>query len=257
MKIRLINGDCLSYLERETRVFDMILVDPPYGCTSKHWDKIVPVDRMWSLCRGRVRDDGATLMFGKEPFSSLVRVANLDEFKYDWIWAKNRAVGFVNAKLKPMPKHEVISVFSRGTTANGCDGNMRYFPQGLRPCSRIRKARCGDDYWRPSHHDTITRNTGYPTSVIEFAGSNCKFHDTEKPVSLIEWLVRTYTLEGEWVLDFCAGSGTTAIACMRSGRNCVCVEKDNEIFDVMASRVCDERKSIMKMNGNDIEVLYA
>lgn len=153
-----------------------------------------------------------------------------------------------------MPKHEIISVFSRGTTANGCEGNMRYFPQGLRSCSRIRKAHRGDDYWRPSHHDTITTHTGYPVSVVRFACSNGSHHDTEKPVKLIEWLVRTYTLDGESVLDFCAGSGTTAIACMRSGRNCVCVEKDKDIFGVMRDRVIRERDEAFERFGTEIEV---
>ena len=254
IKITLVNADCLDYMRSISNVFDMILVDPPYGCTGNRWDKIVPVNEMWELCRPLVRDDGATVVFGKEPFSSLVRVSNIDEFKYDWIWEKNRAVGFVNAKLRPMPKHEIISVFSRGTTANGCAGNMRYFPQGLRECSRIRKAHCGDDYWRPSHHDTLVTHTGYPVSVIRFACSNGSHHDTEKPVRLIEWLVRTYTLEGESVLDFCAGSGTTAVACMRSGRNCVCVEKDKDIFGVMRDRVIRERDEAFEKFGTEIEL---
>ena len=107
---------------------------------------------------------------------------------------------------------------------------------------------------RPSHHDTLVTHTGYPVSVVRFACSNGSHHDTEKPVKLIEWLVRTYTLECESVLDFCAGSGTTAVACMRSGRNCVCVEKDKDIFGVMRERVIRERDEAFEKFGTEIEV---
>lgn len=243
----LLHGDCLELMKeiRDDSV-DMILCDLPYGTTSCKWDSVIPFDLLWEQYKRIIKGNGAIVLFGSEPFSSALRTSNLEMFKYDWVWVKNNAVGFVNAKLKPMNKHEIISVFSKGKTANRNTNNMPYFPQGLIPYGKESRSgnKKGKDntYWRPSLKSSneggyIQQYTNYPTTVLHFDKVNKAVHPCQKPVSLLEYLVKTYTSEGDTVLDNCMGSGSTGVACKNTGRHFIGIEFDENYFNIAKERI--------------------
>lgn len=201
---------------------------------------------MWEQLKRIIKPNGAIVLFGQEPFCSLVRVSNLRDFKYDWQWRKTRPAGFTNAKLKPLKDLETIMVFSQGTTANGSSRNMPYFPQGLEDCdlewNRPRVYLSGDSGVSPARKNhKLTRKIekkGYPRQVLDFANPNNEvLHPTQKPVALMEYLIKTYTNEGETVLDFTMGSGTTGVACVNLNRNFIGIELDEGYFDIANKRI--------------------
>lgn len=224
---------------------DMILCDLPYGTTACRWDSIIPFEPLWEQYKRIIKDRSAIVLFGFEPFASKLRTSNLQWYKYDWIWEKNNSVGFVNAKLKPMNKHEVISVFSNGKTSNCNKNNMCYNPQGLIEVNKITKNRNkkGKDntYWRPSMRSAtegyVQKYTGYPTSVLHFDKVQRAVHPTQKPVPLLEYLIKTYTNEGDTVLDNCMGSGSTGVACINTNRKFIGIELDEHYFKIAQKRI--------------------
>ena len=231
-------GDCFDVMrELPDASVDMILCDLPYGTTACNWDSVLPFDELWrEYCR-IVKPNTAIVLCGAEPFSSALRMSNLTWFKYDWIWHKSRALGFTNAKNKPMNKHETISVFSSGTVANRSDRRMPYYPQGLvaygKTVSGIKACKAdeggGHRFARASHKaEHLQEFTGYPTSVVEFPNEGRTIHPTQKPVALFEYLIRTYTNPSEVVLDNTAGSGTTAVAAENAERRWICIERDED-----------------------------
>ena len=245
--IRLMFGDCLERMsEIATGSVDLVLTDPPYGTTACKWDAIIPFEPMWAQVKRVLKPNRVAAIFGQEPFSSMLRASNLSMFKYDWYWRKSRPSGFTNAKLKPLKDIEVISVFSNGATANGSDRNMPYYPQGL---ERVDKAwlrpenyiglNQGTSPSRKSHAlSRVIENTGYPRQVLDFANPNAdQVHPTQKPVALMEYLIRTYTNDGETVLDFTMGSGTTGVACMNTGRRFIGIENNAEYFNIAERRI--------------------
>lgn len=164
-------------------------------------------------------------------------MSNPEWYKYDWIWVKNTPVGFVNAKLKPMNRHEVICVFSDGTTANGSENNMVYYPQGLVEYGKVthnsNKPDKDNTYYRPSwEEERVQEYTGYPTMVLYYDKPKKPVHPTQKPISLLAYLIKTYTREGETVLDNTMGSGSTGVAAVKTGRNFIGYEKDEKYFDI-------------------------
>jgi site-specific DNA-methyltransferase (adenine-specific) len=243
------HGDCLELMrDIPDQSVDMILCDLPYGngTTSCKWDSIIPFDSLWEQYNRVIKGTGAIVLFGSEPFSSKLRLSNLDMFKYDWVWVKNNAVGFVNAKLKPMSKHETISVFSKGKTANRNPNNMPYFPQGLIPCGKELRSgnKKGKDntYWRPSLKSSngggyIQEFTNYPATVLFFDKVQKAVHPTQKPVDLLEYLIKTYTSEGDTVLDNCMGSGSTGVACVNTNRSFIGIELDPKYFEIGCTRI--------------------
>jgi len=200
---------------------------------------------MWNELKRITKDNGAICLFGSEPFSSHLRLSNLKMFKYDWIWIKSRALGFTNAKLKPMNKHEIISVFSDGKTSNRNKKNMPYYPQGLKLFGKIvngikdcKADISGHKFNRPSQKDKIFQEfTNYPTQTIEFKNEPKPVHPTQKPIALLEYLIKTYTLENEIVLDFTMGSGSTGVACKNLNRNFIGIEKDDKYFEIAKNRI--------------------
>ena len=193
-----------------------------------------------------IKDNRAIVLFTAEPFASQLITSNLKWFKYNWVWIKNNAVGFVNAKLKPMNKHETISVFSNGKTSNGNKNNMLYNPQGLLPFNKIARSgnKKGKDntYWRPSlkssnGEEYIQEWTNYPTTVLEFDKVSKAIHPTQKPVPLLEYLIKTYSNEGELVLDNCMGSGSTGVAAKNTNRNFIGIELNEEYFKIAENRI--------------------
>lgn len=245
--ITLMNGDCLLCMDDiETNSIDLVLTDLPYGTTVCRWDSIIPMGPMWDQLKRIVKLNGVIALFGQEPFSSLLRCSNLPYFKYDWYWRKSRPSGFVNAKLKPLKNIEIISIFSEGTMANGSKRNMPYFPQGLKDCnvhwSRPQRYHAGDKGVNPTRKaHTLTKRilkSGYPRQVLDFSNPNRNlYHPTQKPVDLLEYFIKTYTLEGERVLDFTMGSGSTMVAAKRLNRDGIGIDSDSAYYEIAQKRL--------------------
>ena len=244
--INLIHGDCLELMKNiPDGSVDLILTDPPYGTTACKWDSVIPFEPMWAELKRIIKPNGAIVLFGSEPFSSMLRVSNLKMYKYDWVWEKSRALGFMNAKNKPMNKHELASVFSSGTCANGSSKKMPYYPQGLIPLNKIVKGRkdsladrVGHKFSRKSHKDELFQEwTNYPDQILRYASEGNTVHPTQKPVALLEYLIKTYTQENETVLDFTMGSGSTGVACVNTSRSFIGIEMDEKYFAIAKSRI--------------------
>lgn len=234
-------GNCLELLPTiEDKSIDMILTDLPYGTTACKWDTIIPFEPLWEQYRRVIKDNGAIVLTASQPFTSALVMSNPKMFKYSWVWNKNRATGHVHAKNKPMKQHEDICIFSKGNTLHKTQSlnRMVYNPQGLTELPLNTKRRTRNDSGdsavmseRKSHHETITTHTGYPTSIVNFdivMQCNDRIHPTQKPVALFEYLIKTYTNEGDIVHDSCLGSGTTLEACLNTNRNCIGGEISDE-----------------------------
>lgn len=241
-------GDCLELMKDiPDGSVDLVLTDPPYGTTACKWDSVIPFEPMWEQLNRIIKPNGAILLFGSEPFSSALRMSNIKNFKYDWIWEKTRVLGFMNAKNKPMNDHEIISVFSAGTCANKSNMRMIYNPQGLKECNKkvngekwCSADRAGHRFARPCHKkEYIQKYTGYPKQILKFQSEPKPVHPTQKPVPLLEYLIRTYTNEneGETVLDFTMGSGSTGVACVNTNRQFIGIELDDGYFNIAKKRI--------------------
>jgi len=237
-KIELIQGDCLEKMKDiPDGSIDMILCDLPYGTTACKWDTIIPFEPLWEQYKRIIKDNGAIVLFGSEPFSSNLRVSNLREYKYDWIWDKVRPSGFQIAKYAPMKRHEIISVF--------CNGTPTWYPQKEKRDKPIKGKKgkvCSSSNSSPlKYNDGITRTytDKNPQSILVFSKqSDGKYvHPTQKPVALFEYLIKTYTKENETVLDNCMGSGTTGVACVNLNRNFIGIEKDDKYFEIAEKRI--------------------
>lgn len=242
----LLKGDCLEWMsEFPDKGIDLILTDPPYGTTQCKWDVIIPFEPMWKNIF-RIRKNISTIcLFGSEPFSSLLRVSNLKEFKYDWIWEKNQPTGIGYAKYRPMSNHENISVF--------VENKNKYNPQFVK--SKISDRALGKSNGKftgtvaettgmmakkKDNPDNILREMVKPRTVLEFSvvpHSKGYLHPTQKPVELLEYLIRTYTDEGDIVLDFASGSSSTAIACKNTNRKWICIEKEEKYCEISRERI--------------------
>ena len=239
--LKVIHGDCLeAMVDIAPGSIDMILTDPPYGTTACKWDKVIPFDPMWDLVWKVLKPNGACVLFGSEPFSSSLRVSQINYFKYDWIWKKDKATGHLNCKIQPMRQTENISVFYR----KQCKYIPQYFPKdekNIRPETTQRKNT--DVYGVMDKYSSrkIPINIGYPKNIIEF--NSCVENGdkglcpTQKPVALLEYLIKTYTNEGDTVLDFTMGSGSTGVACYKTNRNFIGIEKDINYFNIARKRV--------------------
>ena len=233
----LLHGDCLDLMATIESGIDMILCDLPYGTTACKWDTVIPFDALWAHYKRVIKPNGAIVLFGVEPFSSSLRSSNLKMYRYDWVWVKERGQNFANAKKQPMRSHEMISVFyPKQPTYNPI--------MTPAPTANIRKPQYhtahksevyGMNKMPSIDYDATMR---YPLSCLNFNGGRArdKMHPTQKPVALCEYLIRTYTNEGETVLDNCMGSGTTGIACLNTGRNFIGIEKDQKYFEIARNR---------------------
>jgi site-specific DNA-methyltransferase (adenine-specific) len=239
-------GDCLELMKQiPDGSIDMILCDLPYGTTACKWDSVIPFDSLWSQYKRIIKKNHAIVLTASQPFTSALVMSNIDWFKYDWTWCKNRPTNFAHAKNKPMKKHEDILIFSEGTTVHATQSmsRMPYFPQGLKDIEvkRVTKrdSEKTDAFFsdRPGHREFIREKTGYPHTVLEFSTDQLGIHPTAKPIALFEYLIKTYTTEGTTVLDNCAGSGTTAIAAENSSRNWICIEQDEDYYNAAVERV--------------------
>lgn len=246
--MELYNEDCLEGMKRiPDGSIDAIITDPPFWTTACKWDSVIPFEPMWKELKRIIKPNGAIVLFWSEPFSSALRMSNIKQYKYDWIWEKSRALWFTNAKNKPMNKHEIISIFSEWTTANKSNKRMPYFPQWLLEFNKIVSwiKSCNADtaiWWhkfaRPSHKkERIQEYTNYPTQILKFNNEWNTVHPTQKPVDLIEYLIKTYTNEWETVLDFTMWSWTTWLACKNTNRNFIWFEMDKWYYDIAVNRI--------------------
>lgn len=206
---------------------DMVLCDLPYGTTRCKWDVVIPFDKLWQPYERVTKPNAAIVLFGKEPFSSSVVRSNVDGFKYRWVWVKNNATGHLNAHKQPMRLCEDIMVFCADT----------YNPQGLIPFNKkVRRGHNGENFGS-SGTENLQQFTNYPTDVLCFNYDTPKLHPTQKPIALCEYLIKTYTNPGALVLDHCAGSGTTGIACINTDRNFILFENDPQHFKTASDRI--------------------
>ena len=244
--IKLIQGDCIqvmdSLISQGIKV-DAIITDPPYGTTACKWDSIIPFDEMWQRLNKLIKPNGAIVLFGSEPFSSALRMSNIKNYKYDWYWKKNKVTGFTHCKNKPMKDVELVSIFSEGTTVHKSQSKnrMTYNPQDLIRVDKTCKNGNGKfgtiNGKRPSHKETYTQEfTNYPKMIIDFKSDTKLSHPTQKPVALMEYLIKTYTNENETVLDFTMGSGSTGVACKNTNRKFIGIEMDEKYFEIAEKR---------------------
>ena len=233
--IQIINDDCLNALKDiPDNSIDFILTDLPYGTTACKWDNIIPYEPMWEQIKRIRKDNTAIALFGTEPFSSHLRLSNIKEYKYDWIWNKKIPSGMSNAKIQPMRLTEFILIF--------IDGKSFYYPQMIIRDKPIKSGgnkesiSGGTKGIKGEYKKTYTHK--YPMTIIEFdkirRGS---LHPTQKPTDLLEYLIKTYTLENETVLDFTMGSGSTGVACINTNRNFIGIELDKDYFKIAEKRI--------------------
>ena len=244
MSCTLIHGDCLEEMDKlidEGVKVDLVLTDVPYGTTACKWDNIIPFEDMWKCLDGITYETSPILLFGAEPFSSELRMSNLQNYKYDWIWNKGFSSNFLQAKFQPLNPYEIISVFYKqqpyynpikwhqkkekirnrtGGYVNGSIGLSKSMPK----------------------KDYIDDGTRYPLRIIEMSGitdetsKSKRVHPTQKPVKLLEYLIKTYTKENDTVLDFTMGSGSTGVACLQTNRNFIGIELDENYYNIAKER---------------------
>lgn len=239
MTYNLIQGDCLEIMPTlKAGSVDMVLADPPYGTTACKWDSVLPFGPMWAGIKRVAKKNAAIALFGKEPFSSFLRCSNIKKFQYDWYWNKTLCANFAVAKFRPKDYIEIVSVFSYGRNIyNVCgllDVNIKQRTVTKNKEQSVLSNNNSDGY--------VQKKSGYPTSLIKFSnhyGRSEKHHPTQKPVSLMEYLIKTYTNEGDTVLDFTMGSGTTGVACMNTGRNFIGIELDPGYFEMAKKRISE------------------
>ena len=233
---QIICGDCLEVMPLlPDKSIDMILCDLPYGTTACKWDIIIPLEPLWEQYNRIIKDNGAIVLTATNPFSSVLVSSNLKGFKHEWIWQKERGVGFQVAKYRPMQEHEHVLVFTKkGERVN-------YYPIKEKRDKPIKSkgasTKSGSSPIAYLNNINKTYVDRYPTSIKRFQRDNNKLHPTQKPVALFEYLIKTYTNEGETVLDNCIGSGTTAIACINTGRNFIGFEIDKHYCEIANERI--------------------
>ena len=234
---KLLHGDCLERMkEIPDGSVDLILCDLPYGTVQCSWDNVIDFNLMWEQLKRIIKSNGTVGLFGAEPFSSQLRCSNLKMFKYDWVWEKSKATGFLNSKKQPLRSHETISIFySKQPTYNPQMVSGSAYNKG------VRKEQTDNDVYGSFNQVEVKNDTGlrYPRSVQYFKTAEHEggFHKSQKPVTLLEYLINTYTTENETVLDFTAGSMSTAIACINTNRNGIMIEKDEHYFKIGSERV--------------------
>jgi DNA modification methylase len=248
-------GDCLELMKDiPDKSIDMILCDLPYGTTACKWDTVIPFEPLWEQYERVIKDNGAIVLFGQEPFSSNLRSSNFKLYRYDWIWEKDNHTNFLNIKKQPAKRHELISVFyKKQPTYNPqmWEGKENH-SVGNQIGKMVEREYLGGKF---ALKETRKSNLKYPISILRFKGEGRgkAVHPTQKPVALFEYLIKTYTNEGELVLDNAAGSGTTAIACLKTKRQFIVMEKEQKYYDIILKRIADFNKNFEQQTlfGNE------
>ena len=232
--IQLLNGDCLELMRSiPDQSVDMILCDLPYGTTACKWDTVIPFEPLWAQYRRVAKRNAAIVLTASQPFTSMLVMSNREWFRCEWVWIKSAGGGFLNANRQPLKRHESVLVFA--------GEQPTYNPQKIKgkPYA-CKSASAGGTTFDQSVAGWVTKNSGdrYPTSEIRVI-SDTGFHPTQKPVALFEYLIKTYSNEGETVLDATIGSGTTALAAINTGRKCIGIERDEGYFNIACRRVTE------------------
>ena len=243
MSIELLHGDCLELMKNiPDGSIDAIITDPPYGTTACKWDSVIPFEPMWAELKRIIKPNEAIVLFGSQPFTSALIMSNLKMFKYEWIWEKNAGSNFASVRFQPMKEHENILVFSKEKT--------QYYPQKEKRAdsglARVKSSpmtfnrKNNDDVYGGLFVGNVTKKVvdelRCPRSIQKFNRER-GFHPTQKPVALLEYLIKTYTQENETVLDFTMGSGTTGVACKNLNRNFIGIELDDSYFNIAKDRI--------------------
>lgn len=242
--LSLFQGNCMDIMPQlPDRSVDMVLCDLPYGTTACKWDVVIPFEPLWEQYSRLIRSDGAIVLFATQPFTTVLINSRIDLYRYSWVWLKGQGSNFQLANIQPLRRTEDVCVFSPARSANGAKPVLRYFPQfterekpsrnggGLHTCTLLHR-----NNMQQIHK---TYHTHHPTNVLEYKRvyGQEKVHPTQKPTDLLAYLIKTYTKEGETVLDNCMGSGSTGVACLETGRRFIGIEKDPRYFDIAKSRI--------------------
>ena len=233
-------GDCLELMKGiPDGSIDMILCDLPYGTTRNKWDTVIPLDLLWNQYERIIKENGAILLFAQTPFDKVLGCSNLKLLKYEWIWQKEAGTGFLNAKKMPLKNSENILVFYKSLPV--------YNPQML--AGKPYKCKQGGDSGNYGDYDrVVTENDGerYPVNIIKFNRDRSRFHPTQKPLALLEYLIKTYTNPGEVVLDNCMGSGSTCVAAVNTGRHYIGFELDPTYFGMACKRLDEAERKVVE-----------
>ena len=233
---KIYNEDCLEGMKRiPDKSVDMILCDLPYGTTRNKWDSIIPLEPLWEQYERVIKDTGAIVLTAQTPFDKVLGVSNLKHLKYEWIWQKTEATGFLNAKKMPLKNHENILVFYKKQPT--------YNPQFTigKPYSYKKDSISSDNYGDSKGTDLIVNDGSRHPLTVQTFKKDKGLHPTQKPVALFEYLIQTYTIEGETILDNCMGSGTTAIAAINTNRNFIGFELDETYFNLANERIANHK----------------
>lgn len=231
----LFQGDCLQLMKDiPDGSIDMILCDLPYGTTRNKWDSIIPLYELWQHYERIIKDNGCIALFAQTPFDKVLGASNLKLLKYEWVWKKDNGTGFLNAKKMPLKLHENVLIFYKKLPT--------YNPQmrkGFKSYSYSKENISSTNYGNSNGTNGIIKNEGdrHPVDIIEFKRDRDKLHPTQKPVALLEYLIKTYTVEGEIVLDNCMGSGSTGVACANTGRRFIGIELEENCFKLAKQRI--------------------
>lgn len=251
--MQIITGDALEVMATlPASSIDAVICDPPYGTTACSWDSVIPMEPMWQHLKRVVRPNGAIVLTATQPFAAALIASNFHAFKYEWIYEKTNPKGFLAAARRPLTAHENVLVFCFGTEA--------YFPQKWKIPEHLRTKRkhatsktSGEVYGARELVRWDDDGSRFPTSVIGFSnrvGRTENYHPTQKPIALMEYMVMTYTVEGETVLDFACGSGTTGVACRRTGRNFIGIDDDAGYAAIARDRIANDAGPLFKERSN-------
>lgn len=247
--VKLYKGDCLELMKLlPDKSIDLILCDLPYGTTDCKWDTVIPFDPLWGQYKRIIKPKGNIVLFSAQPFTTLLINSNFKDYRYSWYWKKNNVTGALLSKIQPMRCIEDINVFVSRTSGKA---GMIYYPQGLVKLDKpiIHKPdKTTDVYHTTNKKPALQTYTNYPKNLLEFKNEahsmgSKRFHPTQKPVALLEYLIKTYTLEGETVLDNCMGSGSTGVAAVNTGRSFIGMELDNKYYNIAKERISEALKN--------------
>jgi len=244
---KIYEGDCLELMnDIPDNSVHLVLTDLPYNLGYIEWDKMLPIETLWSQWKRILTDKGTVILTATEPFTSLLVTSQINLFRFDLIWIKDNNLDFLRASVKPIRRHENILVFSKGTAASNCDNNLTYNPQNVVHIHEIHKGIAEDrikDTYNISRPSTIRpggvkSRKNYPTTILYgFKKDKELYHPTQKPVSLFAYLIKTFSNENDTVLDCCAGSGTTGLACIETNRNFILIEQDPKYVKISEKRI--------------------
>lgn len=244
-------GDCLEVMPTiSEKSVDMVLCDLPYGETGNKWDSVLDLKELFKQYERIIKDDGAIVLTGSFRFGVALYNAASHLYKYDWVWEKDNGTNAPNVNLQPFRIHEQVFVFGKGRVTNGKRTPMKYNPQKTEGKPYCQKSGRMSDNWKGGLQNVVTNNESglrHPKTIQKFVRDKSSLHPTQKPIELFEYMIKTYTNEGDLVLDNCSGSGTTAIACMRTNRRFLCVEKEKKYYDISVERIKNEKALIQTL----------